>query len=155
VDAVSQQEQKVAEREPELQEKKEEISGMLECEHNDLTSHAADLDARETTMEVEHERLRKMCADLLNRELTISYQENTLASKEEELVNKEKQLAERQLHELAATRRKMEELHAAQAIEAQRVWDFLGQTETVLAPLSFSPLCSGDPESHIEGGGGE
>jgi hypothetical protein len=29
-------------------------------------------------------------------------------------------------------RTKVEELQAARAVEAQKVWDFLGQTETVL-----------------------
>jgi hypothetical protein len=27
----------------------------------------------------------------------------------------------------------------------QKVWDFLGQTETTLAPFGFSPFRSGDP----------
>jgi hypothetical protein len=26
----------------------------------------------------------------------------------------------------------------------QKVWDFLGQTEAALVPLSFNPLCTGD-----------
>jgi hypothetical protein len=34
----------------------------------------------------------------------------------------------------------LEELQAARAGEAQKVWDFLGQTEAALVPLGFSPL---------------
>jgi hypothetical protein len=45
-------------------------------------------------------------------------------------VDREKHLVERQLQELATTRSRLEELQAAQAGEAQKVWDFLGQTET-------------------------
>jgi hypothetical protein len=37
------------------------------------------------------------------------------------LANKEKRLAEKQLQELAAMRRKMEELQAVWAVEVQRV----------------------------------
>jgi hypothetical protein len=31
-------------------------------------------------------------------------------------------------------------LQAAQAGEAQKVWDFLGKTEATLVPLGFSPI---------------
>jgi hypothetical protein len=54
-------------------------------------------------------------------------------------------LVKKQFQELAATRRKMEELQAAWVVKAQRVWDFLLQTETMLAPLGFSSLRSRDP----------
>jgi hypothetical protein len=97
VGAVSQWEQKAAERDQELQVKEEEIAGMFECECGDLTSCATDLSARETTVEAEDERLRKTRTDLLNREFTFSFQENILASKEKELADKEKRLAEKQL----------------------------------------------------------
>jgi hypothetical protein len=56
----------------------------------------------------------------------------------------EKQLAETQPRELAAVRQRVEELQAAQAVKAGKVWDFLGQTEITLVPLGFSPLRSGD-----------
>jgi hypothetical protein len=100
-------------------------------------------------VEVEHECLRKTRVDFLNPKLTISFQENTLASKEKELVNKEKRMAEKQLQELAATRRMMEELQAARAVEAWKISYFLIQTETALAPLSFSLLRSGEPVREV------
>jgi hypothetical protein len=82
-----------------------------------VQSHAADLSAREAVVEAELERLRKTRVDLLNHELTISFQENTLSSKEE-LAAKEKCLAKKQLQELVAMRKKMEELHVEQADKA-------------------------------------
>jgi hypothetical protein len=38
----------------------------------------------------------------------------------------------------------VEDLQAVRVVEAQKVWDFLGQTETALAPLDFGPLRSRD-----------
>jgi hypothetical protein len=84
-------------------------------------SYNANLSSHKTTVGAEQDRLRKSHADILNRELTISFQENSLASKEKELAYKEKQQAKKELQELAATRRRMEELHAAQGVEAQKV----------------------------------
>jgi hypothetical protein len=43
----------------------------------------------------------------------------------------------------------MEELQASWAGEAQKVWDFLGQTEAALVPLRFSPLYTGDPVEEV------
>jgi hypothetical protein len=40
-------------------------------------------------------------------------------------------------------------LQAAWAVEAQKVWDFLGQTETALVPLDFSPLRSEEPVQEV------
>jgi hypothetical protein len=45
--------------------------------------------------------------------------------------------------------RKMKELQTAPVAGAQKVWDFLGQTETTLMPLGFSPLCSGEPVREV------
>jgi uncharacterized protein (DUF3084 family) len=73
VATISQRKQEAAEREQGLQEKEEEIVGMLEHVHDNLTSHGVNLDIHETTVETEHERLRKMRVDLLNHELTISF----------------------------------------------------------------------------------
>jgi hypothetical protein len=55
----------------------------------------------------------------------------------------------RQLQDLATTRRRLEELRAARAGEAQKVWDFLGQTEAALVPLGFSSLRTGDPMEEV------
>jgi hypothetical protein len=38
----------------------------------------------------------------------------------------------------------------SRADEAQRVWDFLGQTEAALVPLGFSPLRSGLPTQEVD-----
>jgi hypothetical protein len=43
----------------------------------------------------------------------------------------------------------VEELQATRVVEAQKVWDFLGQTEMALAPLSFSPVFSGEPAQEV------
>jgi hypothetical protein len=37
----------------------------------------------------------------------------------------------------------------AYAVEAQKVWDFLGQTETTLVPLGFHPLHSREPIQEV------
>jgi hypothetical protein len=78
-------------------------------------------------MEAEHECLRKTREDLCNRELTISFQEGSLAScttalalRARELANKEKRLAKKELHELPATRRKVEELQAVRGSRRRR-----------------------------------
>jgi hypothetical protein len=55
----------------------------------------------------------------------------------------------RQLQELATAHSRLEELQAAWAGEAQKVWDFLGHTEATLVPLSFSPLHVGDPVEEV------
>jgi hypothetical protein len=127
VDVVTKREQKVAEREREQQKKEEEIINKLECVRSKLTSCTIDLSTREATMEAEHECLRKTREDLCNRQLTISFQEGSLASctialalRERELANKEKRLAKKELHELAATRRKVEELQAVRGSRRRR-----------------------------------
>jgi hypothetical protein len=43
----------------------------------------------------------------------------------------------------------VEELQATRVVEAQKVWDFLGQTEMALAPLGFSPVFSGEPAREV------
>jgi hypothetical protein len=50
---------------------------------------------------------------------------------------------------LPIARSRLEELQAARAGEAQKVWDFLGQTEAALVPLGFSPLHAGDPVEDV------
>jgi hypothetical protein len=43
----------------------------------------------------------------------------------------------------------VEELQAARAGEAQKVWDFLGQTGAALVPIGFSPLHARDPMEEV------
>jgi hypothetical protein len=91
-------------------------------------SHEADLNTLEATLEAEQNRMRELRTDLLARELAANLQANHLAFREKELADKEKRLAEKQLQELVVVRKRLEELQAARAVEAQKVWDFLGQT---------------------------
>jgi hypothetical protein len=72
-----------------------------------------------------------------------------LTSRGRELADKERRLAKKELQELATMRKMVEELKATWAVEAQKVWDFLGQTEAALAPLGFSPLCSEEPVREV------
>jgi hypothetical protein len=60
-------------------------------------------------------------AEVLAHELTAELKANHLAFREKEPVNEEKRLAETQPQELATTQKKLEELQAAQAVEAQKV----------------------------------
>jgi hypothetical protein len=50
---------------------------------------------------------------------------------------------------LATARSRLEELQAARAGDAQKVWDFLGQTEAALVPLGFRRLRVGDPVEEV------
>jgi hypothetical protein len=58
-------------------------------------------------------------------------------------------LVGRKLQELATARSKLEELQAARAGEAQKVWDFQGQTEAALVPLGFNPIHARDPVDEV------
>jgi hypothetical protein len=115
----------VAKWEQELQGKEEEIISKLERERSNLKSHADDLSAHEAALEMERGRLKKTHEDLCNCLLAISSQEVTLVHHaialtftERDLANKEKQLVEKELQELAAMRRTVEELQVAREVEA-------------------------------------
>jgi hypothetical protein len=136
----------------ELQEKEEEIVGKLTRERSELESHAADLSAHEAALAMELGHLWKTWEDLCNHELTISTQQGiledraiALTSKEKDLADKEKRLVKTELQGLATKCKTVEELQATQEVKAQKVWDFLGQTEMVLAPLGFSSIRSREP----------
>jgi hypothetical protein len=47
------------------------------------------------------------------------------------------------MQELAVARKGLEDLQAARAGDAQRVWSFLGQADAVLASFGFSPVRTG------------
>jgi glutamyl-tRNA reductase len=93
----------VAEREQELREKEEEVADMLECRRGKLSSH-------EATLEAEQKHVGDWRADLLAHELIVDLQVNHLAFKEKLLADKEKQLAKKQLHELATIHKRLEGL---------------------------------------------
>jgi hypothetical protein len=56
----------------------------------------------------------------------LNSREEELTDKEKRLVEKEQQQAERQLQEPVTTHSRLEELQAARAGNAQKVWDFPG-----------------------------
>jgi hypothetical protein len=47
------------------------------------------------------------------------------------------------MQELAVTQKRLDDLLASRASEAQYVWRFLGQTNAALVPLGFSPVRTG------------
>jgi hypothetical protein len=147
--AIAHREQTVVEWEQELREKEEEANNSLECELGELSSCDADLDTRETALEVDRKSLEDLRTEVLARELAVELKENNLNFRERELAGKEKWLAKRKPQVLADACKRLEELQATRVGEAQKVWDFLGQTETVLMPISFDPLCSRDPVQEV------
>jgi uncharacterized protein (DUF3084 family) len=116
----------VADRELKLQERVEQDGLRLDRELKALVTRESDLSHRNATLAVKQKDLEETCTGMLARELTIDIRDVRLNSREEELVDREKRLAERQLQELATSRRRLEELQATRAGEAQKVWDFLG-----------------------------
>jgi predicted kinase len=62
----------------------------------------------------------------MSRELATNVTEIDLDTSAVELVEREKLLAERQMQELVVAQKRLEELQASRAGEAQRVWEFLG-----------------------------
>jgi uncharacterized protein (DUF3084 family) len=91
--AIAQREQMVAEREKELREKEEEVTSTIERGRNELSSHDADLDTRETTIEADRKSLGDLHVDVLTRELTVKLKTSHLAFRERVLADREKQLA--------------------------------------------------------------
>jgi hypothetical protein len=79
----------------------------------------------------------------LARELDADAREAGLRDQEVRQAARERQLAERQMQELAVARKGLEDLEASCASDAQRVWSFLGQADAVLASFGFSPVRTG------------
>jgi hypothetical protein len=79
----------------------------------------------------------------LARELDADVWEAGLRDQEARLAARERQLAERQMQELAVTQKGLEDLQTSRAGDAQRVWSFLGQADAVLASFGFSPVRTG------------
>jgi hypothetical protein len=82
----------------------------LERGWNELLSHEVDLNTRETALEANQKSLGDLCAEVLARELSVELKASQLAFREKELADKEKRLAEMQPQELAAARKRLEEL---------------------------------------------
>jgi hypothetical protein len=114
---LAQWEQMVTKWEEELQEKEEEVTDTLEFGCSEVSSHEADLNIREITLEADRTSLGDLCTEVLACELSAELEASQLAFRKE-LVDKEKRLAETQPQELAIARKRLEELQPAQAIEA-------------------------------------
>jgi hypothetical protein len=107
-----------------------------------LATHEANLDSREITLEVKQKALQDARLTVTAHELAADVREVNLDTRAAKLLEREKRLSRRQLQELAAAQKRLEELQSSQVGEVRRVWDFLGQTEATLVPLGFSPLRS-------------
>jgi hypothetical protein len=95
---------------------------------------------REAELDGEREGLKDARIQILARELDADAREAGLRDQEARLAARERQLAERQMQELAITQKGLEDLQASRAGDAQRVWSFLGQADAVLASFGFSPV---------------
>jgi hypothetical protein len=140
---VNQRAREVEELERRLLER-EELDGItLHRELDALGTRESGLDRREAELDREREVLKDARVQILARELDADAQEAGLRDQEARLVARERQLAERQMQELAVARKGLEDLQAARAGDAQRVWSFLGQADVVLASFGFSPIRTG------------
>jgi hypothetical protein len=137
---VSERDRAVVENERDLQVHREAVDTSLERKLKGVASHEASLHTHEATLAEEQKKLEMTQLTVSNHELAADIRHARLDTREAELVDRERRLAEAELQELAAARQRLEELHAAQSSEAQKVWDFLGQTEAALVPLGFSPI---------------
>jgi hypothetical protein len=81
---------------------------------------------------------------ILAWELDIDSRETSLRDQEARLAARERQLAERQIQELAVTQKGLEDLQPSRARDGQHVWSFLGQADAALASFGFSPVWGGD-----------
>jgi hypothetical protein len=122
----------------------EELDGItLHRELEALGTHESGLERREAELDREREALKDVCVQILARELDADAWEAGLRDQEARLAARERQLVEQQMQELAVTRKGLEDLQAARAGDAQRVWSFLGQADAVLASFGFSPVRTG------------
>jgi hypothetical protein len=123
---VNQRAREVEELERRLLER-EELDGItLRRKLEALGIRESGLDRREAELDREREALKDACVQILARELDADAREAGLRDQEARLAARERQLAERQMQELAIARKGLEDLQAARAGDAQRVWSFLG-----------------------------
>jgi hypothetical protein len=108
-----------------------------------LGTRESTLDCREADLDRERKALEDTRAQILARELDADSREAGLRDQEAKLAARERQLAERQMQELAVAQKGLEDLQASLAGEVQRVWSFLGQADAALASFSFSPVRTG------------
>jgi hypothetical protein len=132
---VNQRAREVEEMERRLLER-EELDGItLRRELEALGTRESGLERREAELDREREALKDARIQILARELDADAREAGLRDQEARLA-----VRERQMQELAIARKELEDLQAARAGEAQRVWSFLGQADAVLASFGFSPV---------------
>jgi hypothetical protein len=91
----------------------------IDCELEALATRESSLDSHEATLEAEWKALEDGLLKVIARELTTIVKEANLNTKVVELADKEKRLAERQMQELVAAKKRLEELHASWPSEAQ------------------------------------
>jgi hypothetical protein len=141
----------VEELERQLLEREELDEITLRCELEALGTRESCLDRREAELDREREGLKDARVQILAHELDADAREAGLRDQEARLAAREWQLAERQMQELAVTRKGLEDLQASRAGDAQCVWSFLGQADAVLASFGFSPVRTGDaaPEGGV------
>jgi hypothetical protein len=148
---VNQRAREVEELERQLLEREELDDITLRHELEALGTHESSLDRREAELDKERKGLEDARAQILVRELDAETQEVGLRDQDARLAARERQLAERQMQELAVAQKGLEDLQASHAGEAQRVRSFLGQADAVLASFGFSPVRTGDaaPEGGV------
>jgi hypothetical protein len=118
---VNQRARVVDELERQLLEREELDEITLRHELEVLGTRESCLDRREAELDREHEGLKDARVQILARELDADTREAGLRDQEARLVARERQLAERQMQELAITRKGLEDLQASRAGDAQRV----------------------------------
>jgi hypothetical protein len=148
---VEELEEQLQEREGQLQEREELDDITLRRELEVLSNCETSLERREAELEEERKALEDARAHILARELDADSQEIGLRDQEAKLAAQERQLAERQMQELAVSQTGLEDLQASQAGDGQRVWSFLGQVDAALASFAFIPIRGGDtaPEADV------
>jgi hypothetical protein len=141
----------VEELEGQLQEQEQLDDITLRHELEVLSTRETGLERREADLEWEWKALEDARAQILADELDADSRETGLRDQEAKLAARERQLAERQMQELAVVQKVLEDLQASRAGDGQRVWSFLGQADAALASFGFSPVRGGDtiPESGV------
>jgi hypothetical protein len=144
---VNQRARDVEELEGQLQEREELDDITLHRELKVLSTRETTLESHEADLDRERKILEDAHAQVLARELDADSREAGLRDQEARLATRERQLAERQMQELAVTQKGLEDLQASRAREAQRVWSFLGQADVAMESFGFSPLRNEDAAS--------
>jgi hypothetical protein len=118
---VNQRAREVEELERQLLEREELDEITLRRELEALGTRESCLDRREADLDREREGLKDARVQILARELDADAREAGLRDQETRLVARERQLAERQMQELAVARKGLEDLQASHAGDAQCV----------------------------------